>query len=231
MWHSAGMADPVLVDHFRAQVVFQGTSGLPEDKWVNNFVLRNDDQAQLFSDSVAVRVRKVLSDFYNLVNAPETVAVRAFLTSLRLPTVTVNVYDLGTPPPRVPAVQTFECVLPSETQPVPSEAAVCLSYYAGQNRPRRRGRVYIGPLALLALERTVNRVKVNAAMQRVLNAAAGKLMTGNGQALTWVLLSQADAATKVITGGWTDDALDTQRRRGTAPSGRLTWGAPSVSSS
>jgi hypothetical protein len=223
------MADPVLVDHFRAQVVLQGKTALPEDRWVNNYCFRNDAVPGFTGDPIQVRIRKALSDFYSVAPTGQTAALRSFLTNLRLEAVTVNVYDLGIPPPRSPLVESMLVPLGASSTPVPEEAAVCCSYYAIQNRPRRRGRVYIGPLDVTALERTTTRVRTSDALRAVLSGCATRLMTGNGQSITWVILSGVDAAARVITGGWVDDAPDTQRRRGTAAAARTVWGAASTS--
>lgn len=223
------MADPVIADHYRAQAVFQGKTLLPEDRWVNTFVFRNDAVPGFTGDPIQVRIRKALSDFYTVAPTGQTAPLRSFLTNLRSEPVTVNVYDLGTPPPRSPLVESFPCGLGAGTTPVPEEAAICLSYYAVQNAPRRRGRLFIGPLDVSALERATARVTTAATLRAVLAGCGTRLMSGNGQSITWVLLSQMDAVTRVITGGWVDDAIDTQRARGTKASARTGWGAPSVS--
>jgi hypothetical protein len=210
-------------------VVFQAKTNLPEDRWVNNFVFRNDVPEGFVGDNPRTRIKRAVAQFYNVAPQGQTATVRSFLTNLRLEQVTVNVYDLGTPPPRAPMVETFQCGLGTGTSPVPEEAAVCLSYYATQNTPRRRGRIYLGPLDTSAMVRTTERVRTSDALRAVLAGAAARLMTGNAEYVTWVLLSQVDAATRVITGGWVDDALDTQRRRGPKTMARSSWGSPSVS--
>jgi hypothetical protein len=222
------MADPIITDHFRAHVIFQGLTNLPEDRWVNNFVFRNDVDNQFVGDPIHVRIRKALSDFYNV--APPgagQVALASFLTPLRSATVTVNVYDLGQPPPRAPKIETFTAQLTGTTTVLPEEDAVCLSYYATRNMPRRRGRIYAGPFASHAAQAGPTRARVNPNLLNCLKATASRLMTGNGQNVTWTLLSSTDGVTRVITGGWVDDAWDTQRRRGTKALVRETWGAPS----
>ena len=41
---------------------------------------------------------------------------------------------------------------------------------------------------------------------------------------TWVLWSRANNAMFNVVGGWVDNAFDTIRKRGNAPTARTTWG-------
>lgn len=223
------MADPILVDHFRAQVAMAGLSGLPEDVYINNFVFRNNDVA-LMPGNIADNIKDALTEFYTAAATVGTtsVALTRYLTPHRSQTVNINIYNLGEPPPRQPTKRSFTAPLsPVGSVGMPEEVAACLSYYAGRPLPRFRGRIYLGPLHPDAAQIVTGKVRLNTNFQQLLGVLAARLM--GKQLVTWVLLSPTRAAVTPITGGWADDAFDTQRRRGLAPTGRTLWGAAPVS--
>lgn len=97
----------------------------------------------------------------------------------------------------------------------PRDIALCLSFYAGQNRPRRRGRLYlpmndnpsIGAKPTLAL--------ATKAMD------LGDAISGIGGAdVDWEVYSPTNATGERVTNMWVDDEYDTQRRRGLKPTTR-----------
>lgn len=97
--------------------------------------------------------------------------------------------------------------------------------HMGRTRPRSRarGRLYVGPLALGAVDTddTNKRVRPDPNFRDVLGRAGRALITATtgipetGGA--WCVWSRRDAALHPITGCTVDDALDTQRRRGVKP--------------
>jgi len=215
------MADPILPDHFRAQWIWQGISGLPEDRYVNSWAFRND----LPLDDPAARIAALLSDFYQDVHAPATSALTAFVPSAMVTaTAEVRVYDLGDPAPREPTIIPVGVAGLSAATPLPGEVATCLSYVADRNLPRNRGRIYFGPLGAGANGTVIGgHLRPSASLLTSLVEGANFLIN-NTVDLTWVMISQADANAKVITGGWVDNAFDTQRRRGGDPSARTNYG-------
>lgn len=122
---------------------------------------------------------------------------------------------------------------------LPLEVAVCLSfkgYYSEGSvatRAQRRGRVFIGPLGLTAAElgaitappkpglgiTTLLREKAIALRDNAQTGAG----TG-GASAPWVIWSRTSGDQHNVVGGWIDNAFDTQRRRGNAPTQRTTWG-------
>lgn len=101
-----------------------------------------------------------------------------------------------------------------------AEAAICLSFHAPLNQPgipnaRRRGRVYIGPLA-----GTSGRFVANGDQAIVKNAAAAMLQNANGappngpNGIRWCVYSETNNGGPWVSGGWVDNAWDIQRRRG-----------------
>lgn len=217
----AAVADPVITDHFRATWTWKGISGLPEDHYVNSFCFRND----IIGVHPGERIADTLEDFYGGVHAPATSALSQFIPEMMVSaTAEVRVYDLGAPAPREPEIYLRTMTAMGTNTPLPSECASCLSFVAGPNTPRTRGRIYLGPLSSGAMGTvSAGHLRPSASMQSSMVQAATWLMGGPND-ITWCLLSQADASAKVITGGWVDDAFDTQRRRGGDPTARVSFG-------
>lgn len=224
------MADPVLADFFRAQVIFQGKSNLAEDVFVNSFVFRNDNISSDL-DEVADDCAARLHNFYTGLADGQTATLASFLSGTLINAdYTIKVYDLGQPTPRLPATRTRTLTATSGAAALPPEVAVCLSYYAGRPLPRRRGRIFLGPLTTSSMDIVGNTVRVAGALRDAVATAAAGLATSSVAAeVEWCMLSGVDANAFEITGGWVDDAHDTQRRRGVAASNRTLWGAPPTS--
>lgn len=79
-------------------------------------------------------------------------------------TITVRVYNIEDAQPRVPLLTRNIAIVPSVEVPLPHEVAIALSMKSdvasGQNPARRRGRVFLGPIARTALGVEDNRVVV-----------------------------------------------------------------------
>ncbi len=214
------MADPIITDVYRCQARFQGATDLPEDVYINNWAFRNDE----IGVSPAAAIKAVLDAFYfgpSPANASLTMFQRygsSFVVGGEY-----RVYDLGQPPPRAPEILPMSGPFTGGGTPLPEEVAVCLSYVATVNQPRSRGRLYMGPLALSALTPVLGRYKTADVYRSDLAIKAAQVMNTT-QNVGWVLVSPTDVAAKVITGGWVDDAPDTQRRRGSPPQARQNWG-------
>jgi len=98
---------------------------------------------------------------------------------------------------------------------------------------RRRGRLYIGPIAL-ASGTTVDSsttvpLRVATALRTDLGIAAlfvrdGILGLTGGSFWTIKGLQNAQVGVEIV-GGWIDDAFDTQRRRGPKTTARTQWGS------
>lgn len=223
------MADPILNDFFRAQVVLKGKSGLAEDVYVNNFVFRNDQGVVADVNDAADAIAARLSAFYTTPGA-NGARVGQYLSGRAIQQqAEIRVYDLGQAPPRMPHVRPLDLGALSGTG-LPEEVALCLSYYAGRPLPRRRGRIYVGPLADTAVQTGTGNVEPHPSFRQTLAQAAAGLASQSATAqVRWHLLSQTDQSAHMITGGWIDNAFDTQRRRGSKATARTTWGAPPAS--
>jgi len=91
-----------------------------------------------------------IEDFYNG-NSDGAGTIASYLSGEINRTVTVNVYDYAATKPRTPYPFHFTLGGASTPNLLPEEIALCLSYFAGRNTPRSRGRLYIGPFNATAL--------------------------------------------------------------------------------
>jgi hypothetical protein len=211
------MADPILPDIYKVQVVFQGNSNLPEDQFVNNWYFRNDEIG-----TPEGPIKAVLDAFYtgvtpagqNVGNYISPHVNRAFL---------YKIYDLGLPPPRPPVVVPANVLAPQTGAGLPGEVAIVSSFFAGTNVPRKRGRHYIGPLSVVTSDAGASPRPSSGVLTAIADRAKNVAQTT--QNVTWVQVSQVAGIASVVTAGWVDNAYDTQRRRGNAPSTRTSWAA------
>jgi hypothetical protein len=139
--------------------------------------------------------------------------------------VTYKFFRLADPEPRVPALTLAALGLAMGTSGTNEEAAICLSYLAapvsGQPVARRRGRLYIGPLATAAISTssssTFTRV-ASPALSQIPAAAA--VLADQSEAFQWAVYSPTDNIARQIVTGYVDNAVDTQRRRGRVSTAR-----------
>lgn len=216
------MAIPVITDHFQLQWAWQAPSGLPEDQFITTWYFRNDGIVGNPGPTMATMVKA----FWDSVPTGQGASIITRMPS-SIVEAQIKVYDLGQPTPRYPIHE--ETFVPTSVgnagTPLPREVAVVQSYYGGQG-PRKRGRNYIGPLASAVIDEDLQNVpRVEQLFQDVVAAAALDLRNSTENA-TWVQVSTTYGVASPVQGGWVDDAFDTQRRRGAAPSARTTWGDP-----
>lgn len=218
------MSIPVITDHFHAQWIWRGISGLPTDVFVNNFYFRNDDPISQTYGDVQANISNSLQDFFTDVQA-SGFALQTFM-SQDIVSASLKVYDLGVSPPRYPIVPEENIAIAgnSSGDDLPHEVACVLSYYGGQG-PRRRGRVYLGPLKSSVVTSGPSGRAVDEDFRLTATQAAEGMRNGLTQ-LTWVQVSPTDGVASVVQGGWCDDAFDTQRSRGGVPTTRTTFGNP-----
>ena len=211
----ARMPDRISPGVIRAQVVLQGISNLPEDRFVNNFYFRTAVPGAFPEETDYANIADRLPRFYNTAG-PGGNSIAKYMSSEIMKTTNsaqIRMYHLGEEKPREPHVVTWTLGSTADSARLPHEVAIVGSFYSTRNIPRRRGRVYIGPLNLSALDQTNGRphaqlrVAVIEAMD-ALDFAAG----GN----EWVTYSTVlvGGTFHDVTNGWCDNAFDTQRRRG-----------------
>lgn len=219
------MGIPVNADYFLCMTVMKPDS-LPESNhFVNTLFFRNDVVTQ-DADDVADILKTVMDAFWVDINAPGAVSIQSLLSQAINPALTeYRVYDLGQAEPRTPHVRDSSMSTTGGSIE-PNEVAMCLSYFSGTNTPRKRGRIFIGPLAehvkrAPAAGDDDARLSANA-----MNALAGGALDilNTTQNVTWVQYSRVANVFSLVTEGWVDDRFDIQRRRGAPPTTRQTWG-------
>lgn len=206
---------------YTVQHSLQGKSNEAKDRYINSFHLDGP----------------ITADHTTLTNI--SAAVKAFFSSLNVYYSTyanglgetVKIYNLEDAKPRVPIYSEISETAPfgaSSVQQLPEEVAVCLSMAANPSAPlpqaRRRGRIYIGPLNINVLGDNVTGqpCRVATVFQDALLAKAvilNNALHAVGGDYTWIILSQTANTFVPIANFTVDNAFDTQRRRGAAPSG------------
>jgi hypothetical protein len=223
------MADPIIPGGLRVQFILKGKTGLAEDRFVTTWAFQTiDGLPPTVGQNVAAK--DLVVDFFSGVTAPQTSAVKSHLSAAINPNdAEARVYRLGDAVPREPTIYPFSLVSVGGTS-LPSEVAAVASFYSLRNLPRRRGRVYIGPLAQIAAVADANGVPhlssslVNALVESSRRMRAAAPASG----LNWSVLSQVDAVMRPVTAGWADNAFDTQRRRGEDATARTKWAQAGV---
>lgn len=213
------MADPVITDWYRVLAVWEGPSGLPEDRFINSWAFRNDGIGGI--EGVEGAVTAVLQAFYFGSGTQTEYPAKYMNTNVTL--AEYRIYDLGQTPPREPRINPIGVPGESGGVPLPGEVALCLSLRTDDRTARGRGRLYLGPLVSSALASSGGIVRPNSLLvQGIVDSANDVLNTTEN--VTWGIISQRDGTAKPVTGGYVDDAFDTQRRRGIAPSTRTVFG-------
>jgi len=198
---------------YRFQSSMHMTSNIPDDAVVNTWHFTDAVSAAVLADVVtawATFMDNIKSIF------PSTVERTAHVA---------KIYDLADPEPRAPILTGNWLVATAPTgTPFPAEVALCLSYegarVSGEAQNRRRGRMYLGPLDTAtgdAAGRPTTTVTdlVLAQFQTFL----GDMDSANA---VFGVYSRADNVLVPIETAWCDNAFDTQRRRGLAPTVRNT---------
>nr|CRY97356.1 hypothetical protein [uncultured prokaryote] len=134
-------------------------------------------------------------------------------------------YGRTDPEPRIPLKRTvFSFATATSGVPMPSEAALCLSFQAGKvsggNQARRRGRVYLGPFSSTYLG---GDGRPSSGLITIIKDFGDDLLAASiasDPVFTWQVYSTVNESSVDVTEGWVDNAWDTQRRRGLEPSSR-----------
>lgn len=204
---------------YRVQVILRGASGASEDVYANTY---------WFSGVVPTKEQQLALMLLDLKQV--YVNIEDFMSGYLTDTATIKVYDMSDAPPREPAWSDFTWDPGQEASvSLPSELACCVSFHgAPPVSPRRRGRVYIGPLNIRTMghagpgQVTVPTNCWGANWHINLASAFNNFRTSEaGQ--DWVV--HGKVSNVPVVGGWIDDAYDIQRRRGEDAQQRLEWGA------
>lgn len=181
---------------YRMQVTYLNTADTTaENHVVNTFYLDTDalsgadDPAALCNDAAAL-----FATYRSQMQGFNAVRVRA--------------YNMSHTPPRVPVAENTDTIS-GTIAPGPREVSLCLSYYAGQNTPRRRGRMFIGPWGAAAMSE-----RPTTGQQDSLLALADGIAGLGGINVQWVQYSPTSGEFHNVTKSWVDNEWDTVRSRG-----------------
>lgn len=214
--------------------VLTPTTGVPEDKVVNSWVL---EYTQLGSPQTLATAWERFWGEGAGVGSP---GPQAYLSPLiqraigasngpRLEVRALNVAtgEVSADPEVIPFdLSQFPPV--TGTVPLPNEVAACISFRApGTPLGRRRGRMFIGPLNSGAISDGTGVARLTPGLRQGLaegfKRMADFLFPQGAYPCVW---SRADGEAYRITEAWADDAFDTQRRRGVKPLSRTTLPIP-----
>lgn len=189
--------------NYDIQVVLQGFSGLSKDVFVNtlHYEINAPDTVAGTANDIWTAYEAFRPQFGGLATAGHR----------------IKVYEAG-PAPRQPVLDVPKAFSTAVPAGGPSELACCLSYATvddvASSTPRRRGRIYVGPLAGSFCSADRPSASLRTAVRGL---GVGLADAGNAGNSTWLMYSVADATYEKIESIWTDDAWDVQRRRGLAP--------------
>lgn len=119
-----------------------------------------------------------------------------------------RIYDMSDAEPRQPVAQRVQAAA-SSGDAGPREVALCLSYFADTNTPRRRGRMYIGPFFQSKMAE-----RPSTTTQDKLAAIAAGISGLGGINVQWVQYSPTTQSFHNVTNWWIDNEWDTMRSRG-----------------
>lgn len=209
----------------RVQVALVNDSLLPRDEAQNVWHFNTPNDVATDGPDIVT----VLTNFYN--TAHQNILFSNLLTGgLRF-----KLYDLADPEPRPPLYDVTGTLTGTLGAAYPAEVAVCLSMQgpviAGVPQARRRGRLYLGPISTAAGAAGTGDLRVAVSARQDIAEAAEDLMTQVVlPGLVWSVYSPTIDATgslaasfTTVTNGFINDAFDTQRRRGLAPTTRTVF--------
>lgn len=209
---------------YRAQVIIPHGNALPKDGMTNTFHFI-DFVPQPLAD-LADDVTPLMETLYEAIYAA---ASRANICYNWAAT-SVHWYDLAQPTPRVPYILPMPLTLTAVTAAIPSEAAVVASFQAprapGVPQSRRRGRIYLGGLGSSWFSQSTSTSEARVAPGPISSTTAAFSAFRSavaGTSARWAVWSPTDQAAYTITNGWVENAIDTQRRRGSEATTRTTW--------
>lgn len=214
----------------RVQHSFQGISGIAKDQYVNTFHF----VGPIVTGSNFPDLATAIKQFYNGTTGTQTKSIAAWMAPMSdVNGAKVKMYDTDDPPHTGPVYQ--ESYNPGTHGTVsgsnlPSEVAVCLSYSGAPGAglvARTRGRIYIGPLEVSTLSPAPGDTRSRPSLDfrtDILKAATTLAQSALDLFYGWVVHSETAGADYAITRWWVDDAWDTQRRRGDAPTSRVSAG-------
>jgi hypothetical protein len=239
-----------MAGRIRAQVSFKKLTGFVEDEVVNVWYFAKPTAGDPDATLLTTLANRIAS-FYNDVATGATISISSKFSpalSRAATAATIDFYwsdGLGVPSVWGSPIGTrnFFPDTATETNSLPNEVAICLSYHGDLTdvpetavnptpppaiiRPaaRLRGRLYLGPWSTGAVANaaTVLEPIPLPSLVTAIAASATALVAANTADLVWVGQSKSDDFFWEVEGGFVDNAFDTQRRRGNASTSRTLW--------
>lgn len=202
--------------NFDVQVVLNGSSGLSTDRYVNTFTFSGVGTHATNHGLIWARI----DSFYNDPHSGHQ-ALSSYLSNDVIDG-EVRTYDKADAEPRVPIITPLTpFAARGSASDQPHEVAVTISFHGVPPvTPRRRGRIFFGPLNNSS-DAGLNRPADT--MLQAMRAAGQALSEQSTSDLEWVIYSPTSGQYTIVTAGWIDDAWDTMRSRGNLPTMRRTW--------
>lgn len=206
---------------YLAQVSAPDDGSIPQNVMVNTWAFESNSGSPTTGELDTISTALFL--FYE--------QLEGYIGSTVAPDWGLKIYNIDDAEPRTPLRETSEFgPFTMTASPLPAEVACCLSFHgifvSGQPKARRRGRVYIGPMGTNGVSTSVDGYArpssdVKDAFSAALDAFLGEL---DGSGVLHSVWSRADDELYNVIEYSTDNAYDTQRRRGPAPT--IRWVIP-----
>lgn len=212
----------------RAQVILPFFTNLPTDVIVNGF---HFERNSVDRETAADEIQNLLQTFYETVYGNTT----ARANYIDWPDAVVKCFYLEDPTPRIPEIRNLGIVgNGTAASAVPTEVACVTTWHAAPQSGVRYqslyNRIYLGGI-------TTSHITTSGVDQfprftptfigNVNSAAAGLLDQSLIVGVEWRQVGRAGASpltvSRPITGGWTDNGPDTQRRRSVLANSRANW--------
>lgn len=222
---------------YRFQTSIQGKTGLSKDRYVTTMYFSGPEAAGI---TQIAPIETAIVNFWTLPIAGGSNTARYMSPAVNGELAHIKSYNMADSLPRVPINDAVFGMSPS-TAPadgMPAEVAVCLSFdsqQVGVAPARRRGRIFIGPLASTVttyVEATTASVRpATVFRQHLVDVAvrmAAAVAAADGGIWRWCVHSPTSGPLTafVIDRAWVDDAFDTQRSRGVAPTSKISSAIP-----
>jgi len=212
----------------RVTVSIPRDTDLGQDITTNTFHIRTATGGVMNAGNVDAAT-EALRRFYDVVASPATTRISQYLSGLNNSPAVARFYQLvpGVPDGPPYATRTLAMTFGSSTAVLPEETAACLSYrrtpVPGSNIRSERGRIFLGPLGTAALTTVTNRTRIIAGLRQAATEAGKRLqeeIRAIGINFDWIVWSPTTGQEVVIENIYMDDAFDTIRSRGPAPTAR-----------
>lgn len=226
------MPIPIVEDVYQTQWVWHAVAP-SENTFVNTMFFRDDATVKRSHAAVADLLETKLTEFYNVAQGGGGNRIVDFISRVVNVALTeLKVYDLNEAAPRLPETRNPTITQTGTTTVLPNECAVVMSYASGTLNenggtiaPRRRGRIFLGPLTSNSATFTVGTdpdVRVNSGLLSTIQLAGEFLLDDvSTDEMAWVQYSRMNNLALAVTGGFINNRLDTQRRRGEAETTRV----------